>query len=68
MTGQNQLSEMSDEALIQSSLDTKTYDGQFLRHVQTELTYRGLTVRSFADHVFVNERSDKSNRTISESV
>jgi len=51
---------MFDEAFIRSSLDTQTYESQFLRHVQTELTYRGLTVRSFANHIFANEQQDRT--------
>jgi hypothetical protein len=68
MTGQNQLSEMSNEALVRASLDTKTYDDRFLQRVQTELAYRGLTIQSFADHVFVRERASESSCTIPESL
>jgi hypothetical protein len=68
MTEQDRMSEMSDEGLVRASLDSETYDHAFRQRVETELTYRGLTVESFADRVFMRDRTGDASCTISESL
>jgi len=62
------LSDMEDAALVRASLDTDSYDDAFRMRVRKELEYRGLTVESFADHVFVREPDGDSSCSIPEAL
>jgi tetratricopeptide (TPR) repeat protein len=59
---------MEDAALVRVSLDTDSYDDAFRERVRKELEYRGLTIESFADHVFVREPDGDLSCSIPEAL